>query len=253
MCLQQGNIVHPPFTMSSSGKNSICRICGGVLMGNQRRWLFGRQNKNGHPQTPTEATRRHNQSRSLQNSPWGESKTFPFSVHTLCLLKHLTCFFFFFWTRHRKYVIAGVSRISVQVPVVPELSVQGRWFALRVDPHPGTGCATGEHPGGICVRQMRLPPWAGVQIWLCDSEGQAAFIREAAEDGAGAKQDQTMGAQKLLPETPSGLSELGQHQWRGWGVGEGGLQGNAQRKYGTLGVWVLVRKVGHMSIFYKDR
>ncbi|XP_011603415.2 uncharacterized protein isoform X1 [Takifugu rubripes] len=58
--------------MSSSGKSNICRICGGALMGNQRRWLFGGQNKkNGHPQTPTEPTRQHNL--SSQNSPWGST------------------------------------------------------------------------------------------------------------------------------------------------------------------------------------
>lgn len=80
----QVNIVHPPFAMSSSGKNSVCRICGGALMGNQRRWLFGGQNKkNSRPQTPTETTRGHNLSRSLQSSPWGESKTFPLQPQTL--------------------------------------------------------------------------------------------------------------------------------------------------------------------------
>uniref|UniRef100_A0A8C7WW60 ZAD domain-containing protein n=1 Tax=Oryzias sinensis TaxID=183150 RepID=A0A8C7WW60_9TELE len=33
--------------MSSRGRNGFCRICGGDLQGNQRRWLFGSQNKKG--------------------------------------------------------------------------------------------------------------------------------------------------------------------------------------------------------------
>ncbi|KAM3613681.1 uncharacterized protein V6R79_003510 [Siganus canaliculatus] len=60
--------------MSSRGKNDSCRICGGALQGNQRRWLFGGQNKkNGQPQTPTESIRSGRLSRSSQSSPWGST------------------------------------------------------------------------------------------------------------------------------------------------------------------------------------
>ncbi|XP_044064213.1 uncharacterized protein si:ch73-95l15.5 [Siniperca chuatsi] len=56
--------------MSSRGKNDLCRICGGGLQGNQRRWLFGGQNKKtGQPQTP----RGGSLSRSSQSSPWGST------------------------------------------------------------------------------------------------------------------------------------------------------------------------------------
>uniref|UniRef100_A0A3B5A7R4 Golgin IMH1-like n=1 Tax=Stegastes partitus TaxID=144197 RepID=A0A3B5A7R4_9TELE len=57
--------------MSSRGKNDLCRICGGALQGNQRRWLFGGQNrKSSHLQTPTESLRGGSRSQSLQSSPW---------------------------------------------------------------------------------------------------------------------------------------------------------------------------------------
>uniref|UniRef100_A0A3B4TPW0 Si:ch73-95l15.5 n=1 Tax=Seriola dumerili TaxID=41447 RepID=A0A3B4TPW0_SERDU len=57
--------------MSSRGKNDLCRICGGALQGNQRRWLFGGQNKKaGQPLTPTESLRGRSLSRSSQSSPW---------------------------------------------------------------------------------------------------------------------------------------------------------------------------------------
>lgn len=60
--------------MSSKGKNDLCRICGGALQGNQRRWLFGGQNKKtSHLQTPTESLRGGSRSQSLQSSPWGST------------------------------------------------------------------------------------------------------------------------------------------------------------------------------------
>ncbi|XP_033968542.1 uncharacterized protein si:ch73-95l15.5 [Trematomus bernacchii] len=59
-------------TMSSRGKHEFCRMCGGALKGNQRRWLFGGLNKKaGPPQTPTESLRGGSLSRSSQSSPWG--------------------------------------------------------------------------------------------------------------------------------------------------------------------------------------
>uniref|UniRef100_A0A3P9MAZ9 palmitoyl-CoA hydrolase n=1 Tax=Oryzias latipes TaxID=8090 RepID=A0A3P9MAZ9_ORYLA len=61
-------------TMSSRGRNGFCRICGGDLQGNQRRWLFGSQNKKGsQPPTPTESLRGGSLSRSSQSSPWGST------------------------------------------------------------------------------------------------------------------------------------------------------------------------------------
>ncbi|RVE63274.1 hypothetical protein OJAV_G00163840 [Oryzias javanicus] len=60
--------------MSSRGRNGLCRICGGDLQGNQRRWLFGGQNKKGsQPQTPTESLRGGSLCRSSQSSPWGST------------------------------------------------------------------------------------------------------------------------------------------------------------------------------------
>ncbi|XP_034067270.1 uncharacterized protein si:ch73-95l15.5 isoform X2 [Gymnodraco acuticeps] len=58
--------------MSSRGKHEFCRMCGGALKGNQRRWLFGGLNKKvGPPRTPTESLRGGSLSRSSQSSPWG--------------------------------------------------------------------------------------------------------------------------------------------------------------------------------------
>ncbi|XP_041722118.2 uncharacterized protein si:ch73-95l15.5 [Coregonus clupeaformis] len=60
--------------MSSRGKGEGCRVCGGDLQGNQRRWLFGGQNKkDGQPQTPSDSLGRGNLSRSSQSSPWGST------------------------------------------------------------------------------------------------------------------------------------------------------------------------------------
>ncbi|XP_024002797.1 uncharacterized protein [Salvelinus sp. IW2-2015] len=60
--------------MSSRGKGEECLVCGGDLHGNQRRWLFGRQNKkDGQPQTPSDSLGRGSLSRSSQSSPWGST------------------------------------------------------------------------------------------------------------------------------------------------------------------------------------
>ncbi|XP_026173009.1 uncharacterized protein LOC113136409 [Mastacembelus armatus] len=60
--------------MASKGKNDLCRICGGALQGNQRRWLFGGQNKKtGQSQTPTQLMTGVNLSQSTQSSPWGST------------------------------------------------------------------------------------------------------------------------------------------------------------------------------------
>ncbi|XP_035528216.1 uncharacterized protein si:ch73-95l15.5 isoform X2 [Morone saxatilis] len=67
--------------MSSRGKSDLCRICGGALLGNQRRWLFGGQNKKtGQSQTPTESLRGGSLSRSSQSSPWGSTLSLGSSV-----------------------------------------------------------------------------------------------------------------------------------------------------------------------------
>lgn len=59
--------------MSSRSKKDQCQICGGALQGNQRRWLFGGQNKKtGQPQTPTGSLRGGSRSQSSQSSSWGE-------------------------------------------------------------------------------------------------------------------------------------------------------------------------------------
>ncbi|XP_042345903.1 uncharacterized protein si:ch73-95l15.5 [Plectropomus leopardus] len=67
--------------MSSRGKHDLCRICGRALQGNQRRWLFGGQNKRtSQPQTPTESLRGGSLSRSSQSSPWGSTLSLGSSV-----------------------------------------------------------------------------------------------------------------------------------------------------------------------------
>ncbi|XP_054637741.1 uncharacterized protein si:ch73-95l15.5 isoform X2 [Dunckerocampus dactyliophorus] len=58
--------------MASRSPNDFCRICGGALQGNQRRWLFGGQHKKaGQPQTPTRSLRGGSLSGSSPSSPWG--------------------------------------------------------------------------------------------------------------------------------------------------------------------------------------
>ncbi|XP_023186810.1 uncharacterized protein LOC111608126 isoform X1 [Xiphophorus maculatus] len=60
--------------MSSTRKNELCRICGGSLQGNQRRWLFAAQNRrNDQPVTPTGSVRGGSLTRSTQSSPWGST------------------------------------------------------------------------------------------------------------------------------------------------------------------------------------
>ncbi|XP_069571164.1 golgin subfamily A member 3 [Brachyistius frenatus] len=67
--------------MSSRGKKDLCRTCGGGLQGNQRRWLFGGQNKkSGPPSTPTESLRGGSLSESLQSSLWGSTLSLGSSV-----------------------------------------------------------------------------------------------------------------------------------------------------------------------------
>ncbi|KAK9514216.1 hypothetical protein VZT92_027697 [Zoarces viviparus] len=67
--------------MSSRGKHDLCRMCGGALQGNQRRWLFGAQNKNtDQAQTPTGSLRGGSLSRSSQSSPWGSTLSLGSSV-----------------------------------------------------------------------------------------------------------------------------------------------------------------------------
>ncbi|XP_077432480.1 uncharacterized protein LOC144058110 [Vanacampus margaritifer] len=58
--------------MSSRGPNDLCVICGGVLQGNQRRWLFGgQQKKSSQLQTPTRSLKGESLSGSSPSSPWG--------------------------------------------------------------------------------------------------------------------------------------------------------------------------------------
>ncbi|XP_068425876.1 ELKS/Rab6-interacting/CAST family member 1 [Clinocottus analis] len=65
--------------MSSRGKHDLCRMCGGALQGNQRRWLFGAQNKNtDQARTPTRSLR--GGSLSSQSSPWGSTTSLGSSV-----------------------------------------------------------------------------------------------------------------------------------------------------------------------------
>ncbi|KAJ7985383.1 hypothetical protein DPEC_G00351490 [Dallia pectoralis] len=60
--------------MSSRGKSKVCRVCGGDLHGNQRRWLFGGQNKKaGQAQTPTDSLGRGSLSTFSESSPWGST------------------------------------------------------------------------------------------------------------------------------------------------------------------------------------
>ncbi|XP_053700148.1 uncharacterized protein si:ch73-95l15.5 isoform X1 [Synchiropus splendidus] len=57
--------------MSSRAKHDLCRICGGTLQGNQRRWLFGAQHRKS--QTPIDSMRGGSLSRSTRSSPWGST------------------------------------------------------------------------------------------------------------------------------------------------------------------------------------
>ncbi|XP_034030080.1 uncharacterized protein si:ch73-95l15.5 [Thalassophryne amazonica] len=67
--------------MSFRTKHDLCRICGGALQGNQRRWLFSGQNKkSGQSQTLTETPKGQRLSRSSQSSPWGSTLSLGSSV-----------------------------------------------------------------------------------------------------------------------------------------------------------------------------
>ncbi|KAI1886095.1 hypothetical protein AGOR_G00210490 [Albula goreensis] len=60
--------------MATRGKDKGCRVCGGALQGNQRRWLFGGQIKRGsQPHTPTDFHRKGSLSSSVRSSPWGST------------------------------------------------------------------------------------------------------------------------------------------------------------------------------------
>ncbi|TRY96751.1 hypothetical protein DNTS_009614 [Danionella cerebrum] len=91
--------------MTSRGKSEGCRICGCVLQGNQRRWLYAAQNrKGGQPQTPTDFSSRGSLPRSAQSSPWGSTVSLSSSrslsksrglltptkgIDLLCVLTHI--------------------------------------------------------------------------------------------------------------------------------------------------------------------
>ncbi|XP_029959461.1 uncharacterized protein LOC115397348 [Salarias fasciatus] len=64
--------------MASGSRAQLCRVCGGPLQGNQRRWLFGGPNRRsaapgGPPGTPTGSHPGGRLSRSSQSSPWGST------------------------------------------------------------------------------------------------------------------------------------------------------------------------------------
>ncbi|XP_048882947.1 uncharacterized protein si:ch73-95l15.5 [Brienomyrus brachyistius] len=58
--------------MTTKGKEMGCRVCGGALQGNQRRWLFGAQQKR-ESLTPPDYYSRSSQPGSSRSSPWGSS------------------------------------------------------------------------------------------------------------------------------------------------------------------------------------
>lgn len=100
--------------------------------------------------------------------------------------------------------------------------------------------------------QMRVPARTRVQVWHGHSQGEGAFVWAPSEADAWEGQNQTVGAPKLLPQASAGLSEQEQHQRGGRRGGEGRLQGDAQGEYGAFRVRVLVREVGHVSVFYQN-
>ncbi|XP_010904015.2 uncharacterized protein si:ch73-95l15.5 [Esox lucius] len=59
--------------MSSRGKSEACLVCGGDLHGNQRRWLFGGQNKKAGPAQTSDSLGRGSLSTSSESSPWGST------------------------------------------------------------------------------------------------------------------------------------------------------------------------------------
>ncbi|XP_030639147.1 uncharacterized protein si:ch73-95l15.5 [Chanos chanos] len=89
--------------MTSRKSSEGCRICGGDLQGNQRRWLFAAQHRRrGRPQTPTGSLSRGVLPSSAHSSPWGstlslssshslsKSRTLPTTNKDLDLLSILT-------------------------------------------------------------------------------------------------------------------------------------------------------------------
>ncbi|KAG5856607.1 hypothetical protein ANANG_G00009720 [Anguilla anguilla] len=59
--------------MTTRGKDKGCRICGGALHGNQRRWLFGGQKKGGQPQTANDSHSKGSLASSSWSSPLGST------------------------------------------------------------------------------------------------------------------------------------------------------------------------------------
>ncbi|KAJ8290154.1 hypothetical protein GJAV_G00009350 [Gymnothorax javanicus] len=67
-------------TMTTRSKG--CRVCGGALHGNQRRWLFGGQRKGAQPQTPNNFHFKGTLSNSASSSPVGSTLSLG-SAHSL--------------------------------------------------------------------------------------------------------------------------------------------------------------------------
>ncbi|XP_018596302.1 uncharacterized protein LOC108927458 isoform X2 [Scleropages formosus] len=67
--------------MTTKDKEDGCRLCGGVLLGNHRRWLFAGQKKRP-PQSPSDTISKDGRSRSARSSPWGSSLSLS-SSHSL--------------------------------------------------------------------------------------------------------------------------------------------------------------------------
>lgn len=67
--------------MSSRRRQEQCRICGGALQGNQRRWLFSGNKKNQTPSGSVKTqSRRESRSQSNCSSPWGSTLSLGSSV-----------------------------------------------------------------------------------------------------------------------------------------------------------------------------
>ncbi|XP_057206669.1 myosin-11 isoform X2 [Triplophysa rosa] len=91
--------------MTSRSKSEACRICGGDLQGNQRRWLYTAQTrKETQPHTPTDFSSKGSLPRSVQSSPWGSTLSLSSSrslskshsaltptkgIDLLCVLTHI--------------------------------------------------------------------------------------------------------------------------------------------------------------------
>ncbi|MFT7805303.1 uncharacterized protein LOC108927458 isoform X1 [Arapaima gigas] len=72
----------PEVNMTTKDREEGCRLCGGVLRGNQRRWLFGGQNKRP-PQSPSDTFSNDGRNRSARSSLWGSSLSLASSSHSL--------------------------------------------------------------------------------------------------------------------------------------------------------------------------